>query len=130
MATCSHTRRPKSFIIRSHETLEKYRIEPQKVMNRSFHIFPPWMNNFLRIDYSLTEFPKSRTTTIQFRKAFQEKLYKYRSHYQMYTDGSKTGQLTGSAVYAENFKIQKHLPFNVLIHGRSHGSSRCNRICC
>lgn len=72
------------------------------VINQPIYSIPPWLANPIKIDFSMTKFKKETTSNQIFKCEFAKICHKYSCYYQMFTDGSKTNDGVGCAVWSEN----------------------------
>ena len=90
--------------------------EDLRIHHLPINVNPPWQIFHPRIDYSLTTFPKSSTNPVIFRQHFYSLTDNYPEFDHVFTDGSKTDNLTGCSIIHKNDIIRYPLPsyFSIL----------------
>lgn len=66
---------------------------------------PPWTMKEMKIENSLTKYPKSTTPQNKYLEKYKEICTKYQNYYKIYTDGSKTNKHTGIGILTEDSEI-------------------------
>ncbi|KAG5871806.1 hypothetical protein JTB14_005729 [Gonioctena quinquepunctata] len=81
------------------ELLELYNEELPIVYSTQFCEIPPWKLNLPTIHKECAKFKKSETNPGTYQQEFLQLINKYPMSLNIYTDGSKTANGTGSAFY-------------------------------
>ena len=101
---------PQNTISYSKDLLHKIHSKNSVISFLPTNINPPWLTYSPKIDFSLTELPKSQTNPQIYVQNFNELLSKYPNFVQIFTDGSKTPNQSGCSIVLDNCAIPYPLP--------------------
>ena len=74
-------------------------IDPTSIDSQFERTPPPWEQNNIVFDTSLSCFKKDQTSQTVFQKEYQQLRERYKSHFEAYTDGSKCEQKVAAAAF-------------------------------
>lgn len=90
--------------LRYKELVERLSITYPPAYKVNKYLIPPWNTPPIIVDKSLLNYPKNEYNKTVVTKAFLELINKtYKNYRTVYTDGSKTSDRVGSAIYTHSF---------------------------
>ena len=99
-----------SFGLHSKKLLKQAKIDVSSIATNDIPDVPIWDSKHVSVDFSLSEFDKSSTSSDVFMSKFNELKLKYNGFCEMYTDGSKVGEKVACAVLTDCGVLSYRLP--------------------
>jgi len=101
--------------IRLHPELQAVGFKKKDVLHSSVPSKPPWLLKRPQIDFSVHDFCKESTPPEIFHAKYYEICDQYQDYCKLYTDGSMSGNLVGSAAICGTTTKTVQLPNSVSI---------------
>ncbi|XP_073976449.1 uncharacterized protein [Rhodnius prolixus] len=108
--------RTRPLSIRAKEILAAEGIELGEVMGWGFAPHPPWLLPSARVRMDLAIFKKDDTPPVVYRQRLLELMSVYYDSRPVFTDGSKTDNGVGSAVYTDGVTLSWTLPYYASVY--------------